>query len=221
MLAMEFVKPLICRRFRFPLRRASLLLLLSLAAGAAVAADQSSSFPAFREGGGSRGVNCPGRRVAHLVPENGRFEPGSQRLIAVLEGDTPQPRPLGVRIAALGDWSLEPEAAGLRLISIPAIDRPLLWESFPRCGAEGEGAEAPPARTWLETTATRERSSGRAADQSVRLQLQRLSRACGTTVTTAPLLQAFGLEHLAAELPAELPVRCRTLAPSLAHRGAP
>ena len=218
MLAMELVKPLISCRSLPRLRWQAPLLLLALVAGTAVAADQSSSFPAFREGGGSRGVNCPGRRVAHLVPENGRFEPGSQRLIAVLEGDTPQPRPLGVRIAALGDWSLEPEAAGLRLISIPAIDRALLWESFPRCGAESEGAEAPPARTWLEAT---ENPADGPADRRVRQELQRLSRACGTTVTTAPLLQAFGLDHLAAELPAQLPVRCRTLGPALAHRGAP
>jgi hypothetical protein len=47
----------------------------------------------------------------------------------------------------------------------------------------------------------------------VRLQLQELSRRCGSSVEAAPLLRAFALEHLTTMLPAQLSIRCEPLAP--------
>ena len=176
----------------------------------AIAADSTRSMPANREGGGSRDA-CQARRLVHLVPISDRFAPGEPRRIAVLEGSAPRPAPLQVRIGSLGVWTLPAEPAGIRLISIPPVAADMLWESSPVCTSAHDPIGAPPARSWLLP-----RSAVKAdqeADQQVRLQLQELSRRCGSSVEAAPLLRAFALEHLAPMLPAQLSIRCEPLAP--------
>ena len=176
----------------------------------AIAADSTRSMPANREGGGSRDA-CQARRLVHLVPISDRFAPGEPRRIAVLEGSAPRPAPLQVRIGSLGVWTLPAEPAGIRLISIPPVAAEMLWESAPVCTSAQDPIGAPPARSWLLP-----RSAVKAdqeADQLVRLQLQELSRRCGSSVEAAPLLRAFALEHLTTMLPAQLSIRCEPLAP--------
>jgi hypothetical protein len=176
----------------------------------AIAGDSTRSMPANREGGGSRDA-CQARRLVHLVPISDRFAPGEPRRIAVLEGSAPRPAPLQVRIGSLGVWTLPAEPAGIRLIGIPPVAAEMLWESSPVCTSAQDPIGAPPARSWLLP-----RSAVKAdqeADQLVRLQLQELSRRCGSSVEAAPLLRAFALEHLTTMLPAQLSIRCEPLAP--------
>jgi hypothetical protein len=172
----------------------------------AIAGDSTRSMPANREGGGSRDA-CQARRLVHLVPISDRFAPGEPRRIAVLEGSAPRPAPLQVRIGSLGVWTLPAEPAGIRLISIPPVAAEMLWESSPVCTSAQDPIGAPPARSWLLPR------SAVKADQVVRLQLQELSRRCGSSVEAAPLLRAFALEHLTTMLPAQLSIRCEPLAP--------
>jgi hypothetical protein len=189
---------------------AQALVLVSLAVPAAAIADSTRKMPINREGGGSRDA-CQARRLVHLVPFSDRFAPGESRRIAVLEGSASRPAPLQVRIGALGVWTLPAEPVGIRVLTIPAMATELLWESSPLCTSAQDPIGAPPARSWLVP-----RSAGPAdqeADQLARLQLQELSRRCGSTVEAAPLLRAFALEHLASMLPAQLSVRCEPLAP--------
>jgi len=189
----------------------ALLALAPLAVpAAAIAGDSTRKMPANREGGGSRDA-CQARRLVHLVPISDRFAPGEPRRIAVLEGSAPRPAPLQVRIGALGVWTLPAEPVGIRLFTIPPVATELLWESSPLCASAEDPIGAPPARSWLlPRSAT---PAAQEADHLVRLQLQELSRRCGSTVEAAPLLRAFSLEHLAPVLPAQLSVRCEPLAP--------
>ena len=185
---------------------AAFLLFLALVAPKATAGDNSRKFPAYREAGGSRDL-CLSRKVAHLVPLDSRFAPGKARRIALLEGQGPDPRPLMVRLESIGLWTLPPRPAGVRLLTIPSVDREVLWESFPRCqdADQPEGLSgAPPARSLLEPLPG-------ADDQQAVLEIQRLSRACGGTIATAALLAAFSYEHLMGQLPERLPVFCEGL----------
>ena len=179
--------------------------------GAAIAADSTRSMPVNREGGGSRDA-CQARRLVHLVPIDSRFEPGDPPWIAVLEGSAPLPAPLQVRIGSLGEWTLNPEPAGIRLLRLPPFTSQQVWESSPLCGSPQDPIGAPPARSWLLP-----RGAGSpaelAANQAARAELQELSRRCGQPVDTASLLRAFALEHLATTLPAQLSVRCDALGP--------
>lgn len=182
-------------------------LVLALASPAtAVAGDNSRRFPMHREAGGSRDL-CLARRVAHLVPLNGRFAPGPSRWIALLEGESPEPRPLQLRLESIGTWTLAARPAGVRVFRVPAIDHPVVWESFPLCsdpGEEGGLLGAPPARSLLVPRTAPEESGGRS-------ELESLSRSCGGTVASADLLRAFAYEHLIDQLPARLSVHCETL----------
>lgn len=177
---------------------------------AVIAGDSTRSMPANREGGGSRDA-CQARRLVHLVPITDRFAPGEPSRIAVLEGTAPRPAPLQVRIGSLGVWTLPAETAGIRLLTIPPIASPLLWESSPLCTSVQDPIGAPPARSWLLPRSSL--PADQRADQLVRLQLQELARRCGSTVEATPLLRAFALEHLAPMLPVQLSVRCEPLAP--------
>jgi hypothetical protein len=145
------------------------------------------------------------------VPISDRFAPGELRRIAVLEGSAPRPAPLQVRIGSLGVWTLPAESAGIRLISIPPVAVEMLWESSPVCTSAQDPIGAPPARSWLLPRSALK--ADQEADQLVRLQLQELSRRCGSSVEAAPLLRAFALEHLTTMLPAQLSIRCEPLAP--------
>jgi len=176
----------------------------------AFAGDSTRSMPANREGGGSRDA-CQARRLVHLVPISDRFAPGEPRKIGVLEGSAPRPAPLQVRIGSLGVWTLPAETVGIRVFTIPPVATELLWESSPLCTSAQDPIGAPPARSWLLPRSSV--PADQEADQLVRLQLQELSRRCGSTVEAAPLLRSFALEHLAPVLPGQLSIRCEPLAP--------
>jgi len=193
-------------RLRIRAALAAILPVLALIAPKATAGDNSRKFPVYRESGGSRDL-CLSRKVVHLVPLDSRFAPGKARRIALLEGQSTDPRPLMVHLESLGLWTLPPRPPGVRLLTIPSIDREVLWESFPRCqdADQPEGLSgAPPARSLLEPLPG-------ADDQEAVLEIQRLSRACGGTIATAGLLAVFSYEHLMGQLPARLPVSCEGL----------
>jgi len=188
----------------------TVLALAPLAITEPAIADSTRSMPANREGGGSRDA-CQARRLVHLVPISDRFAPGEPRRVAVLEGTAPRPAPLQVRIGSLGVWTLPAETVGIRVFTIPPVATELLWETSPLCTSAQDPIGAPPARSWLLPRSSV--AADQEADQLVRLQLQELSRRCGSTVEAAPLLRAFALEHLVPVLPAQLSIRCEPLAP--------
>ncbi len=200
----------------------SLAALLLPAAGRA-GDGRTHLFPGSREGGGTR-AECASRTVALLVPEDGRFRPAQAGWIGLLEGQSAEPVPLAVRIDGLPERTLPARPAGVRLLRLPALRQPALWESFPRCAAPGsaeaasEGlGEPPPARALLEPGgAGAAAAADRAPDGSAaaRAALARLAAACAAgqpSVATAPLLEAFAYGHLAAGLPERLPLHCETL----------
>jgi len=209
--ACRFQSRWVLRRLRQFLIPGTVLALAPLAiTEPAVAADSTRSMPANREGGGSRDA-CQARRLVHLVPISDRFAPGEPRRIAVLEGTAPRPASLQVRIGSLGVWTLPAETVGIRVFTIPPVATELLWETSPLCTSAQDPIGAPPARSWLLPRSPV--AADQEADQLVRLQLQELSRRCGSTVEAGPLLRAFALEHLAPVLPAQLSIRCEPLAP--------
>jgi len=193
-----------------PLAMTVSIMTLSAITEPAIAGDNTRSMPANREGGGSRDA-CQARRLVHLVPISDRFAPGEPRRVAVLEGTAPRPAPLQVRIGSLGVWTLPAETVGIRVFTIPPVATELLWETSPLCTSAQDPIGAPPARSWLLPRSSV--AADQEADQLVRLQLQELSRRCGSTVEAAPLLRAFALEHLVPVLPAQLSIRCEPLAP--------
>ena len=209
--ACRFPAPSAWKRWGQVLIPGTVLALAPLAfAEPSIAGDSTRSMPANREGGGSRDA-CQARRLVHLVPISDRFAPGEPRRIAVLEGTAPRPAPLQVRIGSLGLWTLPAETVGIRVFTIPPVATELLWETSPLCTSAQDPIGAPPARSWLLPRSSV--AADQEADQLVRLQLQELSRRCGSTVEAAPLLRAFALEHLAPVLPAQLSIRCEPLAP--------
>lgn len=170
--------------------------------------DRSRRFPLRREGGGTRGA-CASRLVAHLVPLDGRLDPGSRPILGVIEGESPEPAPLVLRWP--GGERIEParRGASLRLLLLSSPAGAGLWESFPACEGSTE-PPAPPARSLLGPGP---RSSG-AANGVARNSLRVLWSRCGERVATAELLAAWDYSHLADRLPPTLPVVCTTPSPS-------
>ena len=160
-----------------------------------------------RASGGTRGACL--NVWAHLVPTGNRFHPGPSRTIAILQGATPTPAAITVQFSTLagdlvGEQTLPPEGATVRLLRLPEASRPplnqpLVWESFPTCRPN-----KPPTRSLLVLDSAEGESDGGR-------QLANLRKACGTVVATAPLLRAFGMEEFGAKLPPTLPVRCKAL----------
>ena len=62
--------------------------------------DRSRRFPLRREGGGTRGA-CASRLVAHLVPLDGRLDPGSRPILGVIEGESPEMSPKVMRCGSM------------------------------------------------------------------------------------------------------------------------
>lgn len=182
-----------------------LLLGLPLVLASAVGASQGQQTICCRSSGGTRSACL--NLWAHLVPLNNRFDPGPSRLIALLQGPSVEATMMSVKLSKLSgeplvDQTLPARGATVWVLKVPAIDRrlagqPLLWESFPDCGAD-----KPPTRTLLETG-----SPGR----PTRGPLASLGDSCGREIPTAPLLGAVGLEEWGGRLPATLPVRCLSL----------
>ncbi|MFN6131890.1 MAG: hypothetical protein ACK46L_03080 [Synechococcaceae cyanobacterium] len=196
--------PLQVQRQRHPPVERPASLLVQLDRGSS---DRSRRFPLRREGGGTRGA-CASRLVAHLVPQDGRLDPGVRPIFGVIEGESPEPAPLVLRWA--GGERIEPARSGasLRLLLLSAPVSEGLWESFPACEGNAEPM-APPARSLLAPAA-----GSAAADRAARRELDSLWRRCGERVATAELLASWSYLHLADRLPSTLPVICVAPSPS-------
>jgi hypothetical protein len=193
----------------WPLLRALPILSLSLSFwyGPAAWAKEANKTICCRSSGGTRGTCL--NVWAHLVPASNRFNPGSSRTIALLQGTSPEPASITLQLSSLagdpvGEQTLPARSVGVRLLTLPepdrpALNQPLVWESFPTCRPN-----KPPTRTSLVLDTTQEQSSS----QKV---LADLRKSCGGVVDTAPLLSTFGMEEFGAKLPAKLSVHCETL----------
>jgi hypothetical protein len=128
-------------------------------------------------------------------------------LIALLQGPSAEPTSMNVQLSSLSgelllEQTLPAERVAVWLLALPkpvrqAFGQPLLWESYPSCRPN-----KPPARTLLEF-----RTDGKGAASP----LAGLRESCGESVSSAPLLQAFGLDEWSDKLPASLPLRCLSL----------
>ena len=169
-------------------------------------ASPRNSFPGRRVGGGTRG-ECAARSIVHLVPLSSVFAPGDPSVIALLEGPSSNPQPLeivlrGASAEGVVDESASPilqrELPGatnrLVLLSLPAAQKALRWESSYRCGMESGGdefgfitASAPPALSLLLP------GSGDREDQNLQQLLANLQESCGGTAALQPLKTALQL----------------------------
>lgn len=166
-------------------------------------ADRSRSFPLRREAGGTRAA-CASRLVAHLVPETGELDPGQSTLIGLVEGETPRPVELVLRVGARS-WPMAPQPrASVRLFQLPQGAVGGVWESFPACEGR-EDPMAPPARSLLR------RNDLQLADGPYQQALASLWRRCGSTVPTEVMLKEWAYAHLIGQLPPVLPVVCQVL----------
>ena len=160
-----------------------------------------------RTSGGTRGTCL--NVWSHLVPPSNRFNPGSSRTLALLQGPSSDPTAMTVQLLSpagelVGGQSLHAQRVGISLITLPPADRPalnqpLIWESFPSCQPN-----KPPTRTSLVADRNQEQS----ASQKL---IADLGHHCGGMADTKPLLTAFNLDEHAAKLPDKLPVQCETL----------
>jgi hypothetical protein len=208
-----------------PLRVIPLLALgLCLGFEPAALAKEAKQTICCRSSGGTRGTCL--NLWAHLVPQSNRFNPGSSRLIGLLQGPSAQPAAMAVEFSTLagdpvGMQTLPPQGVGVRLLQLPEADRPVLrqslvWESFPTCQPN-----KPPTRTTLVAEPLLDQLSPKSlavrSPQSLvernQQALKDLSKACGRLADTKGLLEAFGfqVDEWAAKLPAQLPVSCETL----------
>ena len=209
-----------------PLRVIPLLALgLCLGIGPAALAKEAKQTICCRSSGGTRGTCL--NLWAQLVPPSNRFNPGSSRLIALLQGPSIQPTAMAVAFSTLagdpvGGQTLPAQGVGVRLLQLPEADRPVLqqplvWESFPTCQPN-----KPPTRTTLVAEPLLDPSpspksfavrSPQARAERSQQALKDLSKVCGGITNTKGLLEAFGFQvnEWATKLPAQLPVSCETL----------
>jgi len=198
---------------------------LCLGIGPAALAKEAKQTICCRSSGGTRGT-CLNLWV-QLVPPSNRFNPGSSRLIALLQGPSAQPTAMAVAFTTLagdpvGGQALPAQGVGVRLLTLPEADRPVLrqplvWESFPTCQPN-----KPPTRSTLVAEPLLDQGPGPKslavrspqsfAERSQRA-LKDLSKACGRMAETKSLLEAFDFQVVewAAKLPAQLTVSCETL----------
>jgi len=199
------------------------LTLCSLPAVVLAQSNLRNTFPGRRIGGGTRG-ECSARLLAHLVPANSVFAPGSGALIGLLEGPTAEPRALELSFRPLtsagtaasaqarsSSRELAPAPAGVVLLKIAAIKSPSIWESGYRCAeATTSGSDpldfvqsgSPPAASLLVADV-------QPADKPIEAGLRALQAQCGKTVATADLARTFGLSDVVTlDWPQQLPVRC-------------
>jgi hypothetical protein len=209
-----------------PLPAISLLALgLWLGIGPAALAKEAKQTICCRSSGGTRGTCL--NLWAHLVPQSNRFNPGSSRLIALLQGPSAQPTAMAVAFSTLagdpvGMQTLPPQGVGVRLLQLPEADRPVLrqplvWESFPTCQPN-----KPPTRSTLVAEPLLDQGpspkslavrSPQSLVERSQQSLQDLRKVCGGITNTKSLLEAFGFQvnEWATKLPAQLPVSCETL----------
>ena len=180
---------------------------LALAGQAALAqADSRNSFPGRRIGGGTRGV-CTARLVAHFVPANNiqRVPAAGSVRVAVLQGPTQQPYPLKISLEGQPSVELAASAAGVVVLSLPAVSSDTPWQSSYLCPGGTSGREdpldfvavaAPPALSLLRPSSDQEDSLPAPLVQ------------CGGTVALTQVKQWLEVQSLPGEWPDQLPVRC-------------
>ena len=164
-----------------------------------------------RTSGGTRGTCL--NVWTHLVPPSNRFNPGSSRTLALLQGPSSEPTAMTVQLLSpagelVAGQTLPAQRVGITLITLPQavgapLNQALIWESFPSCQPN-----KPPTRTSLVADSNQEQS----VSQKLVADLGQL---CGGTVDTKPLLAALNLEDYAAKLPEKLPVGCEMLTGNL------
>jgi hypothetical protein len=164
-----------------------------------------------RTSGGTRGTCL--NVWTHLVPPSNRFNPGSSRTLALLQGPSAEPTAMTVQLLSpagelVAGQTLQTQRVGITLITLPQavvapLNQALIWESFPTCQPN-----KPPTRTSLVADSNQEQS----ASQKLVADLGQL---CGGMVDTKPLLAALNLEDYGAKLPAKLPVGCENLTGNL------
>ena len=183
------------------------LMALALAGQAALAQSNSrNSFPGRRIGGGTRGV-CTARLVAHLTPANNiqRVPAAGPVRVAVLQGPTQEPYPLKISLEGQPSVELAASAAGVVVLSLPAVSSDTPWQSSYACPGGSSGSDdpldfvavaAPPALSLLRPS----------SDQDDPLPSPLAQ--CGGTVALAQVEQWLGVQSLPGEWPDQLPVRC-------------
>ena len=143
------------------MNRIAVVLFMGLAiAGQAALAQSNSrnSFPGRRIGGGTRGV-CTARLVAHLTPANNiqRVPAAGPVRVAVLQGPTQQPYPLKISLEGQPSVELAASAAGVVVLSLPAVSSDTPWQSSYVCPGGSSDSDdplafiavaAPPAEAW-------------------------------------------------------------------------
>ena len=178
-----------------------------------------STFPGRRIGGGSRG-ECAARLVINVVPRTSVFASGSDALLAVLQGPSPDPRPLEIAFSAydaaaggagtrVAQQVIPASSASLVLLRSGDSGRPLLWESSYQCDADEAvdelsfiTSEAPPATSLLVTEAQSE-------DSALQSTLLVWKGSCGGQLATQTVLRTAGLKGLdVSQWPEQLPVVC-------------
>lgn len=198
---------------------------LCMGIGPAALAKEAKQTICCRASGGTRGTCL--NLWAHLVPQSNRFNPGSSRLIALLQGPSAQPTAMAVAFSTLagdpvGMQTLPPQGVGVRLLQLPEADRPVLrqplvWESFPTCQPN-----KPPTRTTLVAEPLLDQGpspksfavrSPQSLVERSQQALKDLRKDCGRMAETKSLLEAFDFQVVewAAKLPAQLAVSCETL----------
>jgi hypothetical protein len=157
-----------------------------------------------RTSGGTRGTCL--NVWTHLVPPSNRFNPGSSRTLALLQGPSSEPTAMTVQLLSpagelVAGQTLRAQRVGITLITLPQavvapLNQALIWESFPSCQPN-----KPPTRTSLVT----ERNQEQIVSQKL---IANLSNLCGKSADTKPLLAAFNLDDYETKLPAKLPIQC-------------
>lgn len=174
-----------------------------------------ATFPGRRVGGGTR-ADCGARLLIHLVPGSSTYALDDNRLLAVLEGSTDQPKPLRVSLTTVqgepsASLTLPASQATLSLFAIPKIRTPAIWKSSYECPAETSSPQtideslssaSPAPVSLLLDQATNE-------DTATQAFLFGLRRLCGSRVLVAELVRSFKLRELDLTVwPTTIPVRC-------------
>jgi len=157
-----------------------------------------------RTSGGTRGTCL--NVWTHLVPPSNRFNPGSSRTLALLQGPSSAPTAMTVQLLSpagelVAGQTLAAQRVGITLITLPQalrapLNQALSWESFPSCQPN-----KPPTRTSLVADSNQEQT----VSQKLIADLRQL---CGGSVDTKPLLAAFTLDDYGAKWPERMPVWC-------------
>ena len=208
------------RTVRLGLGALAALFLLAEGSAALAQPNLRSTFPGRRVGGGTRG-ECAARILAHVVPSDSVFAPGSALTVAVLEGPTANPRPLQLQFRPQGPGgtaagapevrNLPAATAGVTLLKVGSFKGSEVWESSYLCSDAAPPSSdplsfvesvSPPALSLLVTEVT-------TSDRGIQAGLQRLKGLCGAKVARADLAKSFGLDDvMGPEWPETLPVRC-------------